>query len=248
VQHRRVHRKRSQPRLGPVVELTYPEGTLQALAELIDSDRRVPLDSELQRLRSNLDAKKPSRLRLTVGEIHRMEEERRERLALAHAWRKRTRTQVPPGHVVILLDGDPENPRTEDLYCLPRHLLASWMRIVRTPMEAHVAALEEEIMTLRTSEDVKKKLLDVLDQLVDTTKPPDYLRQRAICETVQTLVGMLKVEVAYIRAIDGDGLVPFLEPAREEAKARRETAGRRTPLLGGPSPGHPWRGLGSRDK
>lgn len=97
-----------------------------------------------------------------------------------------------------------------------------------------------------TSDAVKKELLGVLAKLVDPDQAPDIVRQRAMCETVQTLVGLLKVEVAYIRAVEGDGVVPFLEGAHQEATERTKATSKA--LFTGPPPSHPWRGLGSRDK
>lgn len=64
----------------------------------------------------------------------------------------------------------------------------------------------------------------MITQLVDRTRVPNIVRQRASCETVQTLVGLVEVEVFYIRAVDGVGVVPFLEGARR--------AGTQPPLAG----------------
>lgn len=227
------------------MQLTYPEGTLQALSELLDADRQVPMDSLLRHAKLKLDIK-PEEGHNWPTIIHRMEEERHERLALVFAWEGAAGRSLPPGYSVVLLDGDKSNLRQENMYCMPRHELAEWLGYVRVPIEIEVDRLEQEIMAIHTSEDVKNKLLGLLDQLVDPTKPPDIVRQRAICETVQALVGVLKVEVAYIRAVDGGDSFGFLEDARHEAQKRRDSA--RDPLLAGPATNHPWRGLGSRGK
>lgn len=101
-------------------------------------------------------------------------------------------------------------------------------------------------MALDTSDKVKQKLLDVLEQVTDPNQKPDLIRQRAVCETVQTLVNMLRVEVAYIDAVEGDGMIPFLEPVRQEAERKRLAKKRRQGLLAGPAADHPWRGLGQQ--
>jgi hypothetical protein len=169
-------------------------------------------------------------------------------LAFAHGVRRESSPSIviPDGHVVVFLDGDGSNTEAGNLYCLPGRELTNLMNFARKPVEAFVDRLEKKIMPLDTSEAVKKELLGVLDQLVDKTQTPDIVRQRAICETVQTLVGLLKVEVTYIRTIEGDGVVPFLEAAHEEA-IKRTTATKKA-LFHSPSPGHPWRGLGDRNK
>lgn len=247
-----MHYRPSKLRTGPIVELSYPQGTLQALSEVLDADWRIPIDSVLQRTRTKLEAKK-AQDDAEASFVHYLDADLRERMALTLAWERGTGRRVPHGHVIVLLDGKQFDPKTSDLqlenlYCLPRHELIRWLGFVRTPIDVHVAQLERSVMHLKTSDDVKTTLLGVLAQLVDPKKPLDLVRQRAICETVQTLVGVLKADIAYIRAVDGDGVLPFFEPARREAQKHREAAGRRPPLLSGPSASHPWRGLGGRDK
>ena len=99
-------------------------------------------------------------------------------------------------------------------------------------------------MALDTSEKVKQKLLAVLEQVVDPDQKPDLMRQRAACETVNTLIGLLRVEVAYLHAIEGDGVIPFLEEARQQISEKRTAAKKKRALLGPPAD-HPWRGLGA---
>jgi hypothetical protein len=96
-------------------------------------------------------------------------------------------------------------------------------------------------MALNTSEAVQQKLLDQLDRLLDETRPVDLHRARLVCETVQTAVNLLKVEIDYLRAIEGDGKIPFLE-TKHTAKARQKKALPSDPLLRGPALDHAWRG------
>jgi hypothetical protein len=132
-----------------------------------------------------------------------------------------------------------------NLACLPRKDLLHWARFVRCPVELRVDRLYREIMALDTSDKVKQKLLDILDQVLDPNQKPDLIRQRAACDTVQTLVNLLRVEVAYIAAVEGDGVIPFLDGTRQEVVKRKEAARKRRGLLAGPPADHPWRGLGA---
>ncbi len=174
------------------------------------------------------------------------ESEVRRPLAFASAadWEALTGQQVGSGAVLLCLDGNSNNLGDANVYCLPKVELSAIIVFTRIPLELRLARLEEEIVALDTSDAVKKELLRVLEQLTDQNTRPDIVRQRAICETVQTLVNLLRVEVAYIRAIDGDAVVPFLEPAHEEALKRK--AATKKAIFQGPAPDHPWRGLGSR--
>lgn len=235
--------RKSPPKLGQVIELSLPGFVLAELGDLLD-DWRTPFLSSFRKLRRKRHAEVTRTERRIV---RKLEQEERRRVAFAHvaAWERGSGQSLPPGHVVLFIDGDKSNIEFDNLYCLPRRELVGWMAFVRHPIEAYVYRMEEEIMSLDTSEAVKKELIRVLDQLVDPAQKPDIIRQRAICETVQTLVGLLRVEVAYIRAIEGDAVVPFLEDAHEEA-VRRQAATKKA-LFRGNSPSHPWRGLGGRD-
>lgn len=244
-----ARRKRIKNQLGPVVELTFPRFALAELAELID-DWRTPLDTVLNQLRQKRRRGAPEALHQNGGRVIRKltdksDERGRMVFAQVRAWEKGSGQRLPAGHVVVLIDGDASNLQFENLYCLPRRELIGWMAFARRPIEHYVERMEKEIMSLDTSEAVKKQLIRILDQLADPNQKPDIVRQRAICETVQTMVGLLRVEVAYIRAIEGDGVVPFLEAAHEEA-VKRQAATRRA-LFPSPPPNHPWRGLGNRE-
>lgn len=253
-QHRLLSRstESKMPRrsmLGKVAELTFPQAVTDELAEVL-ADWRIPLDtvlSKLRRRRRHQEWEARGSSSRVVRNL-RGEDEEPQRIAVAHvqAWERGTSRTLPPGHVVVFIDGDQSNIDAENLYCLPRRQLIAWMKFVRHSTDSYVDRMKEEIMSLDTSEAVKKELLHVLDQLVDPNQKPDVVRQRAICETVQTLVGLLKVEVAYIRAIEGDAVVPFLEDAHKEAIERRTAT--KDALFSGPRPNHPWRGLGGRGK
>lgn len=159
---------------------------------------------------------------------------------------ERVHGKIPADHVVVNIVGDYLNTEPANLHCLPRRDLLDWARFVQNPVEWHVDKLWRKVMDLDTSDKVKQQLLNVLEQVVDPDKKPDLVRQRAVCETVQTLVALLRVEVSYLHAIEGDGVIPFLEGARKEMlKAREEgRQRRRNTLLKGPADRHPWRGLG----
>lgn len=239
--------------LGEVIELLYPETYGRTLAEFIgvteNSVRHFVKTRKLQKGRN----RKPigyttlySQRRLVV-KMNDDHPQQHHRFAFAHvlAWERAHRRKVPTGHVIINLDGDKYNLAPDNLYCLPRADLLNWARFVMQPLDVHLDKLWREIMALDTSAKVKQRLLDVLEQVSDPNQKPDLVRQRAVCETVTTLVGLLRSEIAYIVAVDGDGRIPFLEPVREEAAKLREAAKRRRGLLSGPAADHPWRGLGS---
>jgi hypothetical protein len=241
------------PELGEVIELMYPDTYGRRLAEFIGvseySVRHYVKTRKLQKGRN----RKPigyttlySQRRLVV-KVNDDHPQQHHRFAFAHvlSWENAHGRKVPPGHVIVNLDGDRLNLSPDNLYCLPRSDLLNWARFVMQPVEILIDRLWRDIMALDTSDKVKQKLLNVLEQVIDPDQKPDLVRQRAVCETVQTLVNLLRVEVAYLHAIEGDGAIPFLEPAREEAQRRRLSSRKRRGLLSGPAADHPWRGLGS---
>lgn len=240
------------PEIGEVIELMYPETYGRALAEFVGiseySVRHYVKTRKLQKGRN----RKPigyttlySQRRLVV-KVNDDHPQQHHRFAFAHvlAWEKAAARKVPSGHVIVNLDGDRFNLEPDNLYCLPRRDLLNWARFVMQPAEVLIDRLWREIMALDTSDKVKQKLLDVLEQVIDPDQKPDLIRQRAVCETVQTLVNLLRVEVAYLHAIEGDGLIPFLEPAREHMQKQKLARKRKRGLLDGPAADHPWRGLG----
>lgn len=86
----------------------------------------------------------------------------------------------------------------------------------------------------------------MLENLDDDAKPLDIARQRAVCETAQTLINSLKVEVELHAMLRGAIDVPFIESQSNERSHADDTA--RTPvdrsaaaLASGPSPDHVWR-------
>lgn len=92
-------------------------------------------------------------------------------------------------------------------------------------------------------------LFKVLEALDDDTKPLDIARQRAVCETAQTLINSLKVEVELHAILQGSIDVPFIESQSSERPSSADSMGRSlTPvernqgvLTAGPGAGHPWR-------
>lgn len=244
---------RITPELGEVIELMYPETLGGKLAEFLglseNSVRHYVKTRKLQKGRN----RKPlgyttlysqGRLVVKMNDDH---PQQHRRFAFAHvlAWEKASGRKVPTGHVIINLDGDPYNTEPDNLYCLPRSDLLNWARFIMQPVDVLLDKLWREIMALDTSDKVKQKLLSVLEQVTDPDQKPDLIRQRAVCETVQTLVNLLRVEVAYIDAVEGDGIIPFLEGTRQEAVKKRAEVRRRRGLLAGPAADHPWRGLGA---
>lgn len=241
------------PELGEVVCLLYPTRTARALSEVMGlTERSIHHYARRRGIRKLVsgNAKPIGYKREHRGYVHQKIDEDTEgpsRFAFAHvvAWEEHFGRKKPKGHVIVILDGDKKNFAPTNLYCLPKSELLGWMRFVSAPVEVHVDRLWRKVMTLDTSEKVKRMLLGVLEQVSDPNKTPDLMRQRAVCETVNTLVGLLRAEIAYIDAVEGDGRIPFLEPIREEVAKQREAAKRRRGLLGGPAADHPWRGLGS---
>lgn len=101
-------------------------------------------------------------------------------------------------------------------------------------------------MSKRNIESMRGHLFRVLEALDDDTKPLDIARQRAVCETAQTLINSLKVEVELHAMLRGAIDVPFIESQSSERPSSADrplTPAERNQgaLTGGPSPNHPWR-------
>jgi hypothetical protein len=104
-------------------------------------------------------------------------------------------------------------------------------------------------MSKRNIESMRGHLFKVLEALDDDTKPLDIARQRAVCETAQTLINSLKVEVELHAMLRGAIDVPFIESRSSERPNSADSANRiLTPaernqgaLVAGPGAGHPWR-------
>lgn len=248
------HRIRYTPELGELIELCYPEVATKQLADALGISTRQLFNAAMRRGIKKAFGFGTSRRPLGYQRTHLKYLEtkishdgpKNQRFAFAHvlAWEEKNGRKKRADEVIVFLDGDRTNLSEKNLYCMPKAQLLGWMRFIRYPVEVHVHRLWSKIMALDSSDAVKQKLLDVLDQIVDPEKQPDLIRQRAVCETVQTLVGLLRVEVAYLQAIEGDGKIPFLEPSRQRA-VEEKNASRNRRQLAGPSPSHPWRGLGA---
>lgn len=241
------------PELGEVISLMYPESFARDLAALLGaSEHQVRWYVKRNKLQKGRNRKPIGYTtqyngRHLVVKMNDDHPQQHRRFAFAHvlAWEKAHGRKVPKNHVVINLDGNYLNVQPSNLYCLPRADLLNWARFIHAPVEVHVDKLWRRIMALDTSDKVKQKLLDVLEQVIDPDQKPDLIRQRAVCETVQTLVNLLRVEVNYIEALDGDGVIPFLDGPRQEVLKKREATRRRRGVLPGPAADHPWRGLGA---
>lgn len=86
----------------------------------------------------------------------------------------------------------------------------------------------------------------MLEALDDDTKPLDIARQRAVCETAQTLINSLKVEVKLHAILQESIDVPFIESQSNERPSSTDQT--LTPeernqgvFVGGPGANHPWR-------
>lgn len=244
--------RRVTPELGEVIELMYPLTLGKHLAELIGlSEHTLRAYTKRNRLikgrnRHPIGYTTRYNGRHVVVKMNDDHPQQHRRFAFAHvlSWEKAHGRKVPPGYVIVNLDGDYTNLDPDNLYCIPRTDLLNWARFCMCPVEVHVENLWRKVMALDTSEKVKQKLLAVLEQVVDPDQKPDLMRQRAACETVNTLIGLLRVEVAYLHAIEGDGVIPFLEEARQQISEKRTAAKKKRALLGPPAD-HPWRGLGA---
>ena len=101
-------------------------------------------------------------------------------------------------------------------------------------------------MSKRNIETMRGHLFKVLESLDDDTKPLDIARQRAVCETAQTLINSLKVEVELHAMLRGAIDVPFIESQSNERPNSddldRGAIDRNAALLSsGPSADHRWR-------
>lgn len=101
-------------------------------------------------------------------------------------------------------------------------------------------------MSKRNIESLRGHLFKVLENLDDDAKPLDIARQRAVCETAQTLINSLKVEVELHAILRGAIDVPFVESQSSERPNSADHS--RTPaersqgvLSSGAGPNHPWR-------
>jgi hypothetical protein len=104
-------------------------------------------------------------------------------------------------------------------------------------------------MSKRNIETLRGHLFKVLEALDDDAKPLDIARQRAVCETAQTLINSLKVEVELHAILRGAIDVPFIEsqsserPSSADSVSRTLTTTERNQevLTAGPNAAHPWR-------
>jgi hypothetical protein len=243
--------KRMTPEIGEIIELLYPVSTAKALAEVLGTTTRSVHHYAWRR---KLLKRRTYRInpigaeRSYGGYVYRKTNEEpdcKKRVMMAHVdeWEKQHGRKKPAGHVVVFVDGDKLNFEKDNLYCLPKSQLLAWMRFISAPVEVHVDRLIRRIMGLKTSEDVERKLLEQLEYILDRENNVDLHRQRMVCETVNTLVGLKRLELDYLRVIEGDGKIPFLETKHtEKARLKKLPA---DPLLRGPAADHPWRGLES---
>lgn len=101
-------------------------------------------------------------------------------------------------------------------------------------------------MSKRNIESMRGHLFKVLEALDDDTKPLDIARQRAVCETAQTLINSLKVEVELHAMLRGAIDVPFIESQSSERPSSADRVftpeeRNQSVLAGGPGANHPWR-------
>ena len=82
-------------------------------------------------------------------------------------------------------------------------------------------------MSKRNIESLRGHLFKVLESLDDDAKPLDIARQRAVCETAQTLINSLKVEVELHAILRGAIDVPFVESQSNERASSADPS--RTP-------------------
>ncbi|HEX2544398.1 MAG TPA: HNH endonuclease [Ramlibacter sp.] len=245
---------KSEPVLGEVIELMYPEMFAKDLAAFLGmTQHQIRHYVKTRRLLKGRN-RKPlgyttkyhKRVVVKMNDDH-PQQHRRFAFATVLAWEAASGRKVPTTHAVVLIDGDADNLEPDNLYCLPRSELLAWARFIRQPVEVTVDQLWRDVMALDTSAKVQQKLLDLLERVVDLEQPLDIMRQRAACETAQTLINLLRTEIAYIQVRGGDGEIPFLDEAREANKRHKANHRRRQGLLAGPAEDHPWRGLGSKE-
>lgn len=111
-------------------------------------------------------------------------------------------------------------------------------------------------MSKNTGEHLRSMLFKQLESLTDSTKEIDLKRAQIANETAQVIINSAKIEVDYVRAIDGAITLPFVEnqdgcterPYKTPAPTHK-TDGPMPPAetqkaLGFgsvPPPSHPWR-------
>jgi hypothetical protein len=77
-------------------------------------------------------------------------------------------------------------------------------------------------MANETITDLRGHLFRTLDQLANTTTPPDLERARAVAEIAQTLINSAKVEVEFLKVTGGEGS-GFI-PAADHSPGTRRTS------------------------
>lgn len=92
----------------------------------------------------------------------------------------------------------------------------------------------------KTIADVRDHLFTLMDQLADMSREPNYERVRASCDVAQVIVNTVRVQVDYLRAVNGDGEMPFLDEPRAPTAIEPGRAAV-DPLTSGPAGEHPWR-------
>ena len=95
-------------------------------------------------------------------------------------------------------------------------------------------------MSAKTIADVRDHLFRLLDQLGNESKTPDYERMRASCDVAQVMVNTVRLQVDYLKVIQGDGDVPFLEEPKPDVSPAAAAATARV-FAAGPAEDHPWR-------
>ena len=103
-------------------------------------------------------------------------------------------------------------------------------------------------MTVRNMAFVRDRLLDAMDQVTDPTKQWDYWQVQCLQGLAQALVSTQKLKVDYLKLMQGDGSIPFLEEPEPDDKGGGGESGSSAPvgpfslLNSGPAADHPWRG------
>lgn len=104
-------------------------------------------------------------------------------------------------------------------------------------------------MTVRNMAYVRDRLLDAMDLVTDPTKEWDYWQIQALQGLAHSVVATQKLKLDYLKLMQGDGSIPFLEESdpNDKSKGGGGEGGSAAPvgpfsLLSGPRPDHPWRG------
>ena len=138
---------------------------------------------------------------------------------------------IPPGHVVVFMDGDRTHIAHDNLELITRGELARRNTIHNLPEDlkevlSFGSTLQSnegygESMPKNRMTDLRNHLFETLEALKDPDTPMDVDRALAVASVAQQLIESAKVEVAFIKATDAAVEGQFFDSPIDEPKQLR---------------------------